>query len=100
MAAPRLTALVGSPHHQLLRQFGLWHQIPRLRARARIRPLTEAARRFADVQFTQAERFLAWLDQRGRHLGRCTQADLDTWPCSGAFCPTTAHPRDPGLRPA
>ena len=43
----RLIALTGNPHHQLLRQFGLWHQIPRLRARARMRPLTEAARRFA-----------------------------------------------------
>lgn len=65
----RLTTLAGSPHHQLLRQFGLWHQIPRLRARAQARPLTEAARRFAGEQFTQAERFLAWLDQRDRHLG-------------------------------
>jgi hypothetical protein len=52
----RLTALTGNPHHQLLRQFGLWHQIPRLRARARTRPLTEAARRFTGEQFTQAER--------------------------------------------
>jgi hypothetical protein len=49
----RLTALAGNPHHQLLRQFGLWHQIPRLRARARTRPLTPAARRFAGEQFTQ-----------------------------------------------
>lgn len=80
----RLTALAGTPHHQLLRQFGLWHQIPRLRTRARMRPLTEAARRFAAEQFTQAERFLSWLDQRGRHPGGCTQADLDTWHAQAA----------------
>jgi|SRR6266536_347806 len=47
----RLAALAGNPHQQLLRQFGVWHQIPRLRARARTRPLTEAARRFAAEQF-------------------------------------------------
>jgi hypothetical protein len=51
----RLAALADNPHHQLLRQFGLWHQIPRLRARAARRPLTEAARRFAGAQFTQAD---------------------------------------------
>jgi hypothetical protein len=38
-----LTALTGNPHRQLLRQFGLWHQIPRLRVRAGTRPLTGAA---------------------------------------------------------
>src|SRR6266498_3665462 len=80
----RLTALAGNPHHQLLRQFGLWHQIPRLRARAARRPLTEAARRFAGAQLTQAERFLIWLDQRDRPLGGCTQADLDTWHAQAA----------------
>jgi hypothetical protein len=80
----RLTGLGASPHHQLLRQFGLWHQIPRLRARARTRPLTEAARRFAGEQFTQAERFLDWLDQRSRRLTDCTQADLDAWQAQAA----------------
>jgi len=80
----RLAALATSPHHQLLRQFGLWHQIPRLRARARTRPLTDAARRLAGEQFTQAERFLAWLDQHGIHLGACTQADLDAWHAQAA----------------
>jgi hypothetical protein len=62
----------------------LWHQLPRLRARAARRPLTEAARRFAGAQFTQAERFLIWLDQRDRPLGGCTQTDLDTWHAQAA----------------
>jgi hypothetical protein len=80
----RLTALAGSPHYQLLRQFGRWHQIPRLRTRAQTRPLTEAARRFAGEQFTQAERFLLWLTERGHQLDGCTQADLDIWHAQAA----------------
>jgi hypothetical protein len=75
----RLTALADSPRHQLLRQFGLWHQIPRLRRRAQTRPLTDASRRTAGEQFTQAERFLTWLDERDRNLNDCTQADIDAW---------------------
>jgi hypothetical protein len=74
----RLTALAGNPHHQLLRQLGLWHQIPRLRARAARRPLTEAARRFAGAQFTQAERFLIWLDQRDRPPGAAAPRPTST----------------------
>jgi hypothetical protein len=38
----------------------------------------------AGEQFTQAERFLSWLDQRDRHLHGCTQADLDTWHAEAA----------------
>jgi len=52
---------------------------PSTGTRARARPLTEAARRFTAEQFTQAERFLAWLDQHDRRLGDCAQADLDAW---------------------
>lgn len=66
-------------HDRLLRQFGLWHQLPKLRTRAWVRALTPATRSFAAQQFTQAERFLAWLDQRSRRLAECTQADLDAW---------------------
>ncbi len=75
----RLAERTGSEHFLLLSRFGLWHQIPRLRTRARARPLTPASRRFAAEQFTGAERFLGWLDQRGRHLSACTQSDLDAW---------------------
>jgi hypothetical protein len=75
----RLAERTASEHFLLLCRFGLWHQIPRLRTRARARPLTPASRRFAAEQFTGAERFLGWLDQRGRHLAACTQSDLDAW---------------------
>ena len=51
---------------------------------AQTRTLTDAARRTAGEQFTQAERFLTWLDSRDRHLGECTQADLDAWHAQAA----------------
>jgi hypothetical protein len=39
----RLTTLQGHPHQRLLRQFSLWHQLPRMRTRAATRPLRPTA---------------------------------------------------------
>ncbi len=75
----RLAELADSPHLRLLRQFAGWYQLPRLRATAERRPLTPSHRQFASDQFTQAHRFLGWLQQRGRTLAQATQADLDAW---------------------
>jgi hypothetical protein len=74
-----LAALAGDPHERVLRQYGTWRQLPRLRSRARQKPLTPAVRRFAGEQFTTARKFLGWLADRGRDLHGCTQADLDAW---------------------
>jgi hypothetical protein len=79
-----LAALAGDRHQRLLRQYATWHQLPRLRSRARQRPLTPAARRFAGEQFTTARKFLGWLTGRGRGLRDCTQDDLDTWHSASA----------------
>jgi hypothetical protein len=68
-----------SPHVRLLRQFAAWSQLPRLRAKATTRPLTPNHRQFASDQFTQAHRFLGWLQQRDHILAQATQADLDAW---------------------
>jgi hypothetical protein len=68
-----------NPHARVLCQFGVWYQLPRLRAKARTRPLTPAARRFAGEQFTQAQHFLAWLDARDRRPAELRQADVDAW---------------------
>jgi hypothetical protein len=68
-----------SPHLRLLRQFAGWDQLPRLRATAERRPLTPSHRQFASDQFTQAHRFLGWLQQRDHTLAQATQADLDAW---------------------
>jgi hypothetical protein len=70
---------IDNPHHRLLAQFGRWRQLPRLSARARARPFTAAARRFASEQFTHAEHFLDWLDQRDHNLAHATQDDIDAW---------------------
>jgi hypothetical protein len=74
-----LAALAGNPHERVLRQYGTWRQLPRLRSRARQKPLTPAIRRFAGEQFATARKFLEWLAGRGRDLHACNQADLDAW---------------------
>jgi hypothetical protein len=69
----------GSPHLRLLRQFAVWYQLPRLRAKAQARPLTPSHRQFASDQLTRAQGLLCWLAARGHTLAQATQADLDAW---------------------
>jgi hypothetical protein len=69
----------GSPHLRLLRQFAVWYQLPRLRAKAQARPLTPSHRQFASDQLTQAPVLRGWLAARGHTLAQATQADLDAW---------------------
>ena len=66
----RLADLADSPHLRLVRQFAVWYQLPRLRAKATTRPLTPSHRQFASDQLTQAHRFLGWLQARDRTLAR------------------------------
>ncbi|MGO8891690.1 MAG: hypothetical protein ACLQB1_18620 [Streptosporangiaceae bacterium] len=75
----RLAGSGTGPRDRLLRQFATWDLLPRLRARAARRPLTQASCRFACVQFTAASAFLTWANDHGRTLGTCSQADLDAW---------------------
>jgi hypothetical protein len=75
----RLAELADSPHLRLLRQFAVWQQLPRLRAKAERRPLTLSVRQYASDQFIQAQAFLAWLQARDHTLAEATQADLDAW---------------------
>jgi len=75
----KLTGLAGHPHQRLLREFGLWHQLARMRATAATRPLRPTARKYATDRFAAAETFLAWLTARGRRLADLTQADIDTF---------------------
>ncbi|MGH3284940.1 MAG: hypothetical protein ACRDPD_09710, partial [Streptosporangiaceae bacterium] len=73
----RLETLGGHPHLRLLRQFGLWHQLPRMRARAAAGPLRATAGQYARSRFLQAETFLTWTaDVRPSAL---TQADIDSY---------------------
>ena len=85
----RLDDLDGHPHQQLLRQFGMWHQLARMRARAASGPLRPTARQYAEQRFTTACTFLTWVHARGGHPARLTQADIDTW---HATCPAGQRP--------
>ena len=50
-----------------------------MRAKAAAGPLRPTARKYAELQFIHAEKFLTWAAGNGRRLPGLTQADLDTW---------------------
>lgn len=75
----RLAGLAGHPCQQVLRQFGLWHQLPRMRTKAAGRRLPAAADLYARAQFKAAQSFLTWLGTVGIGLAHVSQADLDRW---------------------
>jgi len=75
----RLAQLTEHPHEQVLRQFALWHQLPRLRTTAAGRPLRSTAKPYVTQQFTQAQLFMTWLHDSGFEPAALTQARLDTW---------------------
>jgi hypothetical protein len=75
----RLGQLADHPHERLLRQFALWHQLPRLRATAAARPLRANAKQYATQQFTQGQVFLTWLHDKNVDPGDVSQANLDAW---------------------
>jgi integrase len=75
----RLAGLAGHPHERLLRQYSLWHQLPRMRARAATAPLRPSAGTYAEQRFIQAANFLTWVHALGRQPAHLTQADIDTW---------------------
>jgi hypothetical protein len=75
----RLRGLSEHPHERLLRQFGRWHQLPRLRSTAAQRPLRATALLYACRQFNAAEVFLDWTVHNGLTLHGLTQANIDSW---------------------
>lgn len=75
----RLAGLGDQPDTTILRQYALWHQLARMRRNARVRPLPVSTAKSAMAHFNIAARLCAWLHDRGRNLGRATQADIDTW---------------------
>ena len=81
----RLSGLAGHPHERLLRQFSLWHQLPRMRARAATAPLRPSAGKYAEQRFIQAENFLSWTHALGRQPAALTQADIDAWHATAAI---------------
>ena len=80
----RLEDLAGHPHLRLLRQFGLWHQLPGMRARAAAGPLRTTAAQYARSRFIQAQAFLTWTDALGVRPSALTQAHIDAYYASHA----------------
>ena len=68
-----------TPTRSLLRAFGTWHQLARMRARAVSGPLRETAGGYARIRFRTAVTFLDWADARGIPLKDLRQADVDAF---------------------
>jgi hypothetical protein len=92
----RLDSLAGHPHLRLLRQFGQWHQLSRMRARAAAGPLRATAGQYARTRCTQAVTILTWAADRGVRPGALTQATTTTPPTTTATgCSPAARPDSP-----
>jgi hypothetical protein len=84
-AIGRLAITLAHPDDaRLLRAYGTWRILRRLRRSAEHGKLTvHAAHRGRDLA-AEAARFLAWLRGRDRGLATCRQADVDQWLATGA----------------
>jgi len=86
-AAAKLGAVGNTGHRRLLERFLRWRLLRHLRSSGTTAtPLGHGPYQRAKQRLTVATAFLAWLAGRGRHLGDCTQHDLDAWFGTG---PTT-----------
>jgi hypothetical protein len=75
----RLPKLAEHTHERLLRLFGRWYQLPKLRTGAAEGPLRPTAHFNACRRFNAAVDFLDWLPTRAPSLKKLTQADIDFW---------------------
>jgi hypothetical protein len=75
----RLAGLAQHPHERLLRRFALWHQLPRMRTKAALQPLTPPARTYAQLEFIHATAFCNWLTETGHQPTTLSQVDLDSY---------------------
>ena len=73
----RLDGLAQHPHERLLRRFGLWHQLPRMRTKAALQAMTPPARTYAQLEFTHATAFCTWLAAHDHRPTELAQVDLD-----------------------
>ena len=86
-AAAKLDTIGNAEHRRLLERFLRWRLLRHLRSGGTTAaPVGHGPYQRAKQRLTVAIAFLTWLDGRGRHLGDCTQHDIDTWFGTG---PTT-----------
>ena len=76
------------PHERLLRQFALWHQLPKMRAKAAAMPLLPSARKYAGQRFIHAQNFLTRATTHSRRPADLIQADTGI---RHATCPVRAR---------
>ncbi len=74
----RLPQLADHPHERILRQFGAWHHLAKMRAKAEARPLNVTAHTYARWEFERAVSFCTWLDDNDLKLKDLSQASLDS----------------------
>ncbi len=75
----RLTQLQDHPYERVLRQFGTWHHLAKMRAKAAKQPLTTNAQTYASMEIKRAIDFCTWLADEEILLGRVPQAALDRY---------------------
>ncbi|MEV4604900.1 hypothetical protein AB0K15_47085 [Amycolatopsis sp. NPDC049253] len=74
----RLAELTDHPHERLLRQFGAWHHLAKMRRKAQTQTLTPPARNYARWEFERAVSFCTWLEERDLTLRELSQGALDS----------------------
>jgi hypothetical protein len=77
---------------QLLRRYGLWHLLRRLRSRLGGQHATHEQATVVQQHLRAAVALLDWLTSRGLTLATCQQADIDRWLAAGQ----TRYRRDAG----
>lgn len=87
--AVKLARIDNSARRALLGRFANWRLLRRARRRAEgsVRPRTPTAH--AKNCLNAGIALLTFLDDQGRDLATCSQADIDTWACKAA--PGTTH---------
>ncbi len=84
-AIGQLAATLAHPDDaRLVRAYGTWRVLRRLRRSAEHGKLTIHAAHHGRDLVAEAARFLAWLRGRDRCLATCRQADIDQWLATGA----------------
>ena len=86
-AAAKLDGISNAEHRRLLERFLQWRLLRHLRSCSGTAvPLGHGPHQRAKQRLTVTIAILAWLADRGRQVGECTQHDLDQWFATG---PTT-----------
>ena len=86
-AATKLDTIGNAGHRQLLERFLRWRLLRQLRSSGTTAtPLGHGPYQRAKQRLTVAIAFLAWLADRGRQPGECTQHDIDAWFGTDTYC--------------